>query len=301
MPRELFVERRFNSGSLLLIEQANTIIREYQEQGFTLTLRQLYYQFVARAIIPNKQTEYKRLGSVINDARLAGMIDWNAIEDRTRNLRKDAAWGSPEEIIAACASQYREDLWADQPYYPEVWIEKDALVGVIEPVCSRYRVPYFACRGYSSQSEQWRAGKRFAGYIAGGQKVIVFHLGDHDPSGIDMTRDNEERLSMFAGGPVEVKRLALNMNQVEQYSPPPNPAKETDSRAEDYIRKYGSESWELDALEPQVIDQLIAGELDEIIDPVRWSAAKEKEGEGRGQLREVSKRWDEVIQHLDGE
>lgn len=261
MTRELFVSRRFNTKSRAMIAHADKIIAEYQADGFTLTLRQLYYQFVARDLLANKQSEYKRLGSVINDARLAGLIDWDAIEDRTRNVRAVSTWDSPAQIINAVVDQYKEDIWADQEYRPEVWIEKDALIGVIEPACERYRVPHFACRGYTSQSEQYRAGKRFAQVIANGQTPIVFHLGDHDPSGVHMTEDNRTRLELLAGQEVELVRLALNMDQVRKYDPPPNPAKESDKRAAAYIRKYGRKSWELDALSPRVIDGLIKRSL----------------------------------------
>ena len=148
--REAFIDRKFSASSLAVIGQANEIVDTYRAQGFTLTLRQLYYQFVSRDLIPNKQTEYKRLGSIINDARLAGMLDWDAIEDRTRNVRTITFWSSPEAIVEAVAEQYKEDLWHDQAYVPEVWIEKDALIGVIEPICEELRLPYFACRGYAS-------------------------------------------------------------------------------------------------------------------------------------------------------
>lgn len=299
MPVEQFIERRFNAASLELVEHANKIIREYQAQGFVLTLRQLYYQFVSRDLLQNKQAEYKRLGSVINDARLAGLIDWDAIEDRTRNVKKPATWDSPEEIIEAVADQYEEDVWASQRWRPEVWIEKDALTGVIEPVCERYRVPYFACRGYSSQSEQYRAGKRFAKWREGGQTPIVFHLGDHDPSGIDMTRDNTSRLTMFARNDVRVERLALNMPQIEQYDPPPNPAKETDSRAQDYIEKYGGSSWELDALDPTVIDKLIADNLDKLIVKKKWDIALSGEKERKEHLSSVKDNWSSVVTFLE--
>jgi hypothetical protein len=297
--RETFIERKFSAGSLLLINKANEIIRDYQAQGFTLTLRQLYYQFVSRDIIPNKQSEYKRLGSVINDGRLAGLIDWSAIEDRTRNVKTISVWTTPAQIIRAVANQYKQDLWADQQFRPEVWIEKDALVGVIEPVCTRYRVPYFACRGYSSQSEQYSAGKRFEQRKRAGQTTIVIHLGDHDPSGIDMTRDNADRLTMFARYGIEVRRIALNMDQVLQYNPPPNPAKETDSRAAPYIERFGESSWELDALEPTVIDQLISDELDGMIDPDLWEAAKGEEDEQRGLLTKASNNWTDVETFLN--
>ncbi len=296
MPRELFVPRQFSDGSTTIIKRANQIIVEYQRQGFTLTLRQLYYQFVARGIIPNKQTEYKRLGSIINDARLAGLIDWAAIEDRTRNLDTPAAWDDPQSLIDICAKTYDIDRWATQSTRVEVWIEKEALAGVIAPICEEFRVPHFACRGYSSQSEQWAAGKRFARYHRNGQNVIVLHLGDHDPSGIDMTRDNTDRLAMFARNDVEVRRLALNMDQVKQYNPPPNPAKLTDSRCEGYIERFGAESWELDALEPNVIDGLIRAQLDDIIEPDEWAKAEQQVESERAAFSTIANNWDEIFE-----
>src|SRR5580692_12534694 len=103
MATELFVPRNFSEGSLSLIAAATQIIEEYQADGFTLTLRQLYYQFVSRDLIENKQTEYKRLGSIINDARLAGLIDWSAIEDRTRNVEINSHWDEPSGVIQSAA------------------------------------------------------------------------------------------------------------------------------------------------------------------------------------------------------
>lgn len=301
MATERFIIKKFNRSSQEIIAQANEIIVDYQRMGFSLTLRQLYYQFVARAIIPNKQTEYKRLGQIINNGRLAGLIDWNAIEDRTRNVRQTAMWSSPQSILDAVAEQYQENPWDTQRYAPEVWIEKDALVGVIEPTCNRMRVPFFACRGYTSQSEQYRAGKRFAAAQRQGKQPVVFHLGDHDPSGLDMTRDNGDRLSMFARHGVAVRRLALNMDQVDQYSPPPNPAKDTDSRFNDYRDQYGDESWELDALDPPVIEALIQEALDEIINTAAWTEVIEREEANKSDLDAVATRWDEVSEFLNAE
>lgn len=292
--REKFIEHRFHAGSRKLIAMANTIITDYQAQGFTLTLRQLYYQFVSRDVIPNSQNEYKRLGQVINDARLAGLIDWSAIEDRTRNVR---GWGyrsSPDDAVRILASQYAENAWATQPRHVEVWIEKDALIGVVEPVCGRYRLPFFACRGYSSQSEQYDAGKRFAFEQSLGRKPLVLHLGDHDPSGMDMTRDNRERLAMFARHGVEVKRLALNMDQIEKYDPPPNPAKESDSRAGAYIERFGESSWELDALSPLVIDKLIEKAVKRVINQEKWDESLAKEAEGKATLKLISDSYGKV-------
>lgn len=291
MTTEAFITRNFSPGSLALIEQANEIIADYEAQGFTLTLRQLYYQFVSRDLIPNKQTEYKRLGSVINDARLAGLIDWDAIEDRTRNVKRTSTWSSPAAVLGAVADQYKENLWARQDYVPEVWIEKDALVGVIEGVCREYRVPFFACRGYTSQSEQYAAGKRFERIREEGRFPVVLHLGDHDPSGIDMTRDNADRLKMFAYEKIDVRRLALNIDQVQLYDPPPNPAKDTDSRSTDYKIRFGESSWELDALSPAVIADLIRNEIVSLIDEDLWREDKDREQAQIDRLKELADEW----------
>jgi hypothetical protein len=295
---EVFVPRNFAPASVKLIETANDILAEYSEQGLVLTLRQLYYQFVARGLIPNKQTEYKRLGSIINDARLAGLVDWDMMEDRTRKLNTISTWNSPAEIIKAVSRQYKEDLWATQKFRPEVWIEKDALRGVIERACRELRVEEFACRGYTSQSAQYEAGKRFAAYRANGQTPVVFHLGDHDPSGIDMTRDNQERLSMFAGHDVKLIRLALNRDQIDEYNPPPNPAKETDSRHAGYQAEHGDESFELDALNPSVIDQLIRTNVERLIDRKKWDRAQRDENYNMRKLTRLSDGWDEITADL---
>lgn len=299
MAKEAFIQKNFTDAHLAIIRQANAIIADYQAQGFTLTLRQLYYQFVARALIPNKQTEYKRLGSIINDARLAGKLDWDAIEDRVRTLEEPKVWESPDQILRVVADQYQEDPWRNQKWAPEVWIEKDALVGVIEPVCERNRVAYLACRGYTSQSIAYQAGKRHAATARDtGRKPIVFHLGDHDPSGLDMTRDNDERVSMFARFGVRFVRLALNMEQIEQYGPPPNPAKETDARFTGYQAEFGDESWELDALEPTVIDALIQEALDGLKDQKKWAADMAGEEERKAALEAVSENWEDVQDFL---
>lgn len=289
MPYICYRKKKFGASALKTISLANEIIADYKSQGFELTLRQLYYQFVSRDLIPNSQREYKNLGTIINDGRLAGLIDWNAIIDRTRNLVSPSTWNSPKEIVEACASQFRSDKWEDQTIRVEVWVEKDALVGVVEKACDRFDVPFFACRGYTSQSEMWSAAQRLAGYVDDGKDVLVIHLGDHDPSGIDMSRDIEERLHEFGCGAIEVKRIALNMDQVQQYNPPPNPAKLTDSRCRNYMEIHGDESWELDALEPKIIVEMIEDEISQVLDQDAWDDAEQFEFECKQRIRTAAK------------
>lgn len=294
-----YVPRNFSRASLELIEQANLIIEEYEAQGFVLTLRQLYYQFVSRAIIPNKQAEYKRLGTVINDARLAGLISWDSITDRTRNLIAPSAWTSPASIIRSAARSYAIDKWAGQEYRVEVWVEKEALAGVIEPVCEELSVPWFACRGYVSQSEMHSAALRLEEYFNGGQQPVIVHLGDHDPSGIDMSRDIESRADLFTSeGLIIVQRIALNMDQVEQYAPPPNPAKFTDSRAAGYVSRFGHSSWELDALNPTTIARLIRAAVLSYRDEGLWAQKAEREATERRLLTKAADYWTEIASTL---
>jgi hypothetical protein len=300
MPKIRYQKKSFRADSLEVIERANAIIEVYAAQGFDLTLRQLFYQFVSRGLIPNKDSEYKRLGSIVNDARLAGLIDWEHITDRTRNLRGNAHWEQPQDIMRSAAYSFAIDKWADQDYRPEVWIEKDALVGVIEGVCKTLDIDFFSCRGYTSQSEMWSAGRRLERYCLEGQTPVVIHLGDHDPSGIDMTRDIGDRLDLFSGA-AEVKRIALNIEQIELYNPPPNPAKVTDSRATSYISRYGSSSWELDALEPTVIAAAIEQTVLSYRDDARWEAAVRLEEQHRKDLQKAAQRWEEVVGVLNRE
>lgn len=295
MPKIKYRTNRLNPSTLKMIAVANQIIEEYVAKGFDLTLRQLYYQLVAKAIIPNHEKSYKNLGETINKARLAGLVDWHHIVDRTRNVRGVTTWQDPAQIIRATGRSYRTNKWKNQPYRVECWIEKDALVGVIERVCVDLEIDFFSCRGYTSQSEMWSASQRLLRYHEDGQVPVILHLGDHDPSGVDMTRDVQDRLTMFMGN-IEVKRLALNMSQVRQYNPPPNPAKMTDSRCENYVREHGNESWELDALPPEALTELIRTNTLLFRDEKQWRkdvAAQEKE---RVVLSSVAREWKHVSQ-----
>ncbi len=298
MPKILYREMRLGPKRRKMVEQANTIIEEYAAQGFDLTLRQLYYQFVSRDLLANTPLEYKRLGELIADARLAGLVDWSAISDRTRNLRGLSHFNDPADVVLTAAYSYRNDKWAEQKVRPEVWIEKDALVGVIAGVCNELDVPFFSCRGYTSLSEMWSAGQRLARYADAGQEPTIFHFGDHDPSGIDMSRDIQDRLAMFCGQRITFRRLALNMDQVEQYNPPPNPAKMTDSRCYEYVKKFGALSWELDALEPTVLAALIRDAVTNERDEEVWQNAVDAENEGREGLKKAAALWPSVARYL---
>lgn len=346
----VYTPKKFRAEAQDIIRKARTICDDYADQGYDLTLRQIYYQFVARGWIANRQTEYKRLGSILNDARLAGELDWTSMVDRTRNLMSLPHFNDPGDFIHRMVNRFNHDLWKNQPTRVEVWVEKDALVGILASVCPNEDVAYFSCRGYTSQTEIWGAAQRVGKYMAAGQDVVILHLGDHDPSGMDMTRDIEDRMRLFlhkdetqahiawakneieegrfryyeenaseewkaewrddyrkliaprewAG--FEVRRIALNWDQIEQYNPPPNPAKQTDARWQQYVAETGlTESWELDALEPNVLATLIRDEIESERDGVLWAEAVEAEEAHQALLKQVAERWDDVVAFLNGE
>lgn len=294
MSKIAYIDKNFKPDRLDLIDRINTVIDDYESQGFSLTLRQVYYQMVARAIIPNNERSYKNLGNLISDARLAGLISWDAIEDRTRNLRGNSHWTNPGGVINSAAYSYKLDHWEDQKNYVEVWVEKDALIGIVGQICQQLDVNYFSCRGYVSQSEMWNAAQRLIRRQNRGQHIVLLHLGDHDLSGKDMSRDIMDRLRVFETYDVEFHRLALNMDQIEEYTPPPNPTKLTDSRASGYIDKYGHECWELDALEPTVIRDLIDENVCKYRNTRLFNSVIKREKEEQELLHDLSRHWDYV-------
>lgn len=317
MPLIRYETKRFERKTLEIIGAVNTILADFRRQGYDMTLRQVYYQMIAKDLFPdtwidraynqrngldpetkNTIKNYKNLGTIIGNARRAGMIDWDSIVDRTRNLKGNSHWDSPASIIRGAARGFRYDLWENQPHRVEVWVEKEALVGVIERACIGLDIDFFACKGYASDPELWAAGQRLKSYRDRGQEPIVLHFGDHDPSGIDMTRDIIDRLLMFSEDTIEVRRLALTMDQIEEFNPPPNPAKESDSRIAGYRAMYGDDSWELDALTPTVIGDLIRQEVASIVDEEEWDAAVVRQDEAREELKGISDKYPRVVQVL---
>jgi hypothetical protein len=303
--KEAFVHYTFAGKSLQLVQQAVAILDAYVADGYRLTLRQLYYQFISKGLLENKVQNYKRLGDVLNNARLAGLVDWDYIEDRSRETQFVSHWESPADVIDTAAAAFRRDKWKDQPWYVELQVEKQALEGILIPVCQRLDIGFSANRGYSSSTTLYETGKRLHKKHRQGKQILVIYLGDHDPSGIDMTRDIEERLETFARCRIRVNRIALNMSQVEEYNPPENPAKTSDSRYEQYITRFGESSWELDALEPRLLARLVTEAVEEVRDEDLWNEAVTEEKKMRTMLKRFAKDYREgnieLPEEIDGD
>lgn len=259
-----------------LLGKITEVLEDFQEQGYTLTLRQLYYQLVSKDIIPNNIRSYAKLSKILTDARMCGMVDWDAIEDRIRVPKKHAEWSNVQELVESATAQYRKDRHDGQENYVEVWVEKDALSGVLSPITDKYHLSLMVNRGYSSVSAMHDAAIRFLSKMDEGKSCTILYLGDHDPSGLDMIRDISDRLREF-GADVNVKAIALTMDQINEYNPPPNPAKITDPRAKDYISAHGEVSWELDALQPKMLNQLLKDNIEALVDMNKYNEIIQQE------------------------
>lgn len=319
--KEKFRDIKFRGQhSLALIEHADNILTEYRDR-FSITLRGLYYQFVARDLFPdeyrdpttgstNNSKSYDKLGELITSARYAGLIDWDDLQDNTRELTGlHSGYTYPSEMLNDYAGNYLKDLWQDQAVRVEVWLEKDAIEGVVGPAARRYQVPYFSNRGYPSATMVKERADDMREILEGGQRILLLDVRDHDPSGIDMTRDAEDRLSEFLGprlsAHLEVRRIALNMQQIKRYNPPKNFAKITDSRAhgpEGYIAKYGPDSWEVDALNPEVLDKIVADNIaGAVSDGPAFNRRVKQQLEGQRRIRETGDNWYGVQRYIQHE
>lgn len=333
MAKIKFREIRLSAENQQRLGQINSIIREYQAQNMKLTLRQLYYQLVSRDVIPNQQKEYAKLSKVLVEGRMAGVVDWGAIEDRLRTAEKPAAWDTPADGIDSLIEQYECPRMKGQDNYIECWVEKDALSGVLSIVTEEFHVPILVNRGYSSASAIFDSYKRFKAALEAGQHIKILYLGDFDPSGMDMIRDVTDRpLEMLLSKAREIIRkvydewleedednfsiltdhyyhdeecqtdfgeddrglefdpwkafiksrfkvipIALTRDQITQYKPPPNPAKKTDPRAKKFIKAHGGQSWEVDALRPEVLNGLLRDAILINIDYTKYAAVLKQE------------------------
>ena len=296
--------RYWEADKFLLVQDIKKIVDELSAAGHKLTLRQLYYQLVSKDLIPNHVTVYKKLGKVLDDCRYSGQIDWDAIEDRGRIPFLPYWVLGVEDAIQDTINRYRLNRQKGQSVHVEMWTEKDAISGILKKVTNPYHVRLAVNKGYTSSSALYRAYRRFLRIINQGAKVIVLYFGDHDPSGINMVSDIKRRISNFLHKGEQSKtgvwkdmesiddvfqicRIGLTMDQVKTYNLPPNPAKMSDPRAKEYVMKYGKLSWEVDALSPDVLMQIVSESIEDIIDIDMYNDMRTQETSDKKTLEDM--------------
>jgi len=241
-----------------LLQHALNVISQYD---IPLTVRQVFYRLVAAGIIQNTRSNYNTLDRCLVNARIRGIIPFEKLEDRSRQfLAGDHEFEDPEDFMAwrvealkSSADQYELPYWHFQPEYVEVWLEKDALSALFKQVCDRLHVVLAPCRGYPSLTYLYEAAQRLKNID---KPITILYFGDLDPRGRDIERYITETLEDF-GVEANVERVALTWQQVEAYGLPPAPTKKTDTMARQWVESFGDAAWELDALEPNLLVQLV--------------------------------------------
>jgi hypothetical protein len=286
--------RVWDADKAEVVQHIVDIVDEMQQDNYVITLRQLHYQLVKSNWIVNHISAYKKLGDILDDCRYAGVIDWDAIEDRGRVPHLQYSVDSIAEALQDTVDSYKRNRQEKQRVNVELWTEKDALSGILQRVTNKYHIRLVVNKGYSSSSAMYRSYKRILRSAGEQQKTTILYLGDHDPSGLDMVRDIRERLTFMMkngrfnlqGDYFSVNHIGLTMSQIRQYDLPPNPAKMTDARAEKYIEQFGRECWEVDALNPRTLVALVEKHIRAAINTRLFDEVVAEENRERERLQE---------------
>ncbi|MBA7612582.1 hypothetical protein ES703_19818 [subsurface metagenome] len=287
------------------INWKGTIIPKVKELlgsfNYRPTLRQIFYRLVAALLIANTETTYKSLSRATVVAREEATIDPLAFQDRVRtHTNGDYGYLSPDEFIDDRLDQLRESpenytrpMWSTQQTMPIIWLEKDALFTPITEIASRYRVKVYAARGYSSFTSVYEAAQDIQRLMI---PVKVLQLTDFDPSGEDMVRDLEDRLTRYGAADIELEKIALTSDQVSTLGLPPMPAKKSDPRYVRFAQSFGDQVVELDALPPDELERIVSTAIEELIDQDAWNAEVEK---AKQEKEEAQRRIDELLDQLE--
>jgi hypothetical protein len=303
---------------------------EILERERPMTLRQLYYRLISAGVLRNDQKEYKRLGNVMTRLREDGRVPRTWIVDHVRSTLKPSSWTGLADFADTVRDAYRKDFWASLPHHVEVFVEKDAVAGTIQPVTAEYDIALRVCRGYSSVS--------FAGEIANlwtevRKPIFAYYVGDFDPSGFDLERDLREKLERYTKGRdtrgrlmdhvgktishsgkagwewldgdfgalsphwnilkgwIFWSRLAVRETDFEEHGIIALPVKHTDNRAKAFIERHGHRCAEVDALPPSELRERVEQAILSHIDQARWKRLKKVEKAEQETLASVLDRW----------
>jgi len=282
----------------VIVPKVNELLGSF---SYRPTLRQIFYRLVAALLIPNTETTYKSLSRATVVAREEAIIDPLAFQDRVRTSQGgDYGYDSPDDFIKELLGQFRDSsdnydrpMWTTtQQTMPIIWLEKDALFTPITTIASRYRVKVYAARGYSSFTAVYEAAQDIDGVMP----IKVLQLTDFDPSGEDMVRDLEDRLTRYGASDFEVEKIALTSDQVRALGLPPMPAKKSDPRYERFAAIYGDQAVELDALPPDDLERIVSTGIEDLIDQGAWEAEEAKAEQER---EEVQRRIEELLDQIE--
>ncbi len=271
------------------IEALRETIYNIVEDGEPMTVRQVFYQLTSQGVIPKTESQYKNtvvrlLARMRRDHDLP--FDW--IADSTRWMRKPTTYGSMEYMLEQTARTYRRSIWNDQRAYVEIWLEKEALAGVLDDETYRWDVPLMVTRGYPSLSFLYSAAETI-GSIE--KPTFLYYFGDHDPSGLDISRSVQEGIEQLSdGAEFHFERVAVTPQQIEEWGLPGRPTKQTDTRSKNFV----GDSVEVDAIPPAKLRQLVSECITHHIDQGVLDQTLKIERLERDTLQEIAEEWGDV-------
>ncbi len=247
-----------------------------------ITIRHLYYRLVGLGVIEKTEPAYKSLCQHLSKWRRTGDIEWSAFTDSTRWHIKDSTFDGIHDALENSVATYRRNLWDTQDVYVEVWVEKDAMAGIVSETANSFGVPVFVARGFASLSSLYSAANTFKRAVRAGKRVIVYHLGDHDPSGVAAGESMVKAFRDDFRVPVEFKRAAVTESQITALNLPTRPLKHSTHAAQ----WSGGECVELDTMLPADIRSIVEKSITQHIDPYKWAAMRAEEAAQRETMRE---------------
>jgi hypothetical protein len=262
------------------------------EKAQPITGRGIGYKLFVRGLISSMgETNMKKVYRLLKEARERGMIPWEWIVDETRELERVPSWDDPSEYADTVIRSYRRDYWKQQPVRVEVWSEKGTVRGVCSPVLNKYGVGFRVLHGFSGATTIYDVSQN-----DDRRPLIILYIGDYDPSGLCMSDvDLPDRFKRYGGDHVEIKRIALLPEHLMELPSFPASDKKKDTRYGWFVRRYGGQCWELDALDPNALRNMVEAAILKQIEPVAWARCKVVEHAERESIKGVLRKWRETL------
>jgi hypothetical protein len=258
------------------------------EAAQPITGRGIGYKLFTAGLIPSMSTsDMQKVYRLLRQAREEDTIPWEWIVDETRSLERVSTWDNPAAYARAVARSYRRDFWNQQPARVEVWSEKGTIRGLLQPVLDEYAVGFRVMHGFASATAVYDVAQD-----DDGRPLIVLYVGDYDPSGMFMSEEDlPTRLDKYDGQHVELRRVALKRAHTSGLSSFPAADKKKDKRYAWFVRNFGKRCWELDALDPNVLRDIVEEEIKAEIEPVAWERCARINQAERWSLQTVLDSW----------
>ena len=250
------------------VETRREALLDIIDDGKPMTVRQVFYQATVRGLVEKAESGYGKVQNDLTLMRRDGVLPYDWLADNTRWQRKPQTFDSVEQALRETAAFYRKSLWTDADSYVEIWLEKDALSGVILPITSMYDVPLMVARGYASLSFLYNAADYINTLTV---PTYIYHLGDFDPSGVNAGEKIEETLrEMAPDAEIYFERLAVTEEQIDAWNLPTRPTKKSDTRS----KSFGDISVELDAIEPNRLRQIVQEAIEQHLPQEQYAVLK---------------------------